>query len=209
MPKQKLDKDPNRPKRPTSAYFYFVADQRVIAKKKGEDISRVAIWTKAVSAKWRELTDSQKKPFEAQAVADRARYQTQMQDYTPIGGKRGGKAPKDPNRPKRAPSAYFIFLADFRRDNKSKYTHEGGHKDLIRGAGEAWNKLTDDDKVPYNKKHQEEKKKYEVAIANYTAGGGGSAPKKAKMAPAAAANGDDDDDDDDEEEDEEEDEDSD
>lgn len=201
MPKNK-DADPNKPKRPTSAYFYFIADQREIAKKKGEDISRVAEWTKKVSAEWRALTASDKKPFEAKAAKDKERYSAEMANYVPApgtGGKRG-KRPKDPNKPKRAPSAYFLFLADFREENRSKYQHDGGHKDLIRAAGEAWNNLSDEEKKPYNKKHQEEKKKYESAMANYAAGG--SAAKKAKMA-QMEENGDDDDDEEDDEDEEE------
>lgn len=202
------DKDPNRPKRPTSAYFFFAAAQREEAKKRGESISKVAEFTKIVSAKWRELTDAQKKPYEAQADKDRSRYQGEMANYTPSPGFAGagkrGKQAKDPNKPKRAQSAYFFFLADFRVKNKAKFTHDGGHKDLIRAAGEAWNKLTDDEKKPYQKMHQEEKAKYDKAMANYAAGNG--AAKKAKV---AAPIDDDDDEEDDDEEEEEEDEDSD
>ena len=39
--KQKKAKDPNRPKRPTSAYFYFLADCRESAKKAGKSVSKV------------------------------------------------------------------------------------------------------------------------------------------------------------------------
>jgi len=201
MGKSKADKDPNKPKRPTSAYFYFVAKEREECKKRGEAITRVAEWTKQVSAKWRELTDPQKKPFEAQAATDRERYNSEMATYKPS-GKRG--AAKDPNKPKRPQSAYFLFLADFREKNRSKFQHDGGHKDLIRAAGEAWNKLSEGEKAPYQRKNEEEKAKYEKAMANYAAGGGGAPAKKPKM--AAPVYDDDDDEDDDEEEEEEEDE---
>jgi high mobility group protein B2 len=204
MGKSKAEKDPNKPKRPTSAYFYFIAGERLEYKKRGEHVSQVAQWTKEVSVKWRALTDSQKKPFEAQAATDRERYQSQMAIYKPTGahGKRGAAA-KDPNKPKRAQSAYFLFLADFREKNRSKFQHDGGHKDLIRAAGEGWNKLTDGEKAPYQKKHEEEKAKYEVAMAAYAAGGA-TAAKKAKMAPAAEAPTYDDDDEEDDDEEEEE-----
>lgn len=190
----KRDKDPNKPKRPTSAYFFFAASERVEAKKRGEDISKVAEFTKVVSAKWRELSDAQKKPFEAKAATDKERYNEEMASYVPTpgtGGKR--KQVKDPNKPKRAQSAYFLFLADFRAKNKSKYTHSGGHKDLIRAAGEAWNQLSDADKAPFNKQHEAEKAKYEAAMANYAAGG---SAKKARMSAAAVEDDDDEDDDD-------------
>lgn len=71
-------KDPNRPKRPTSAYFYFVAKERADCKARGDDCSRVAEWTKVVSAKWREQTTASKKPFEAQAALDKKRYEGEV-----------------------------------------------------------------------------------------------------------------------------------
>lgn len=203
---EKKVKDPNKPKRPTSSYFYFVAKEREEAKKRGDDISRVAEWTKVVSAKWRELTDAQKKPFEALAKTDKGRYEQAMAAY----GGSSGKRPKDENKPKRAQSAYFLFLADFRAKQKANFQHEGGHKDLIRAAGEAWNKLSAGEKAPYEKKNRAEKEKYEVAMAAYTAEGASAAKKKkadngaAVAAAAAAAAAVEDDDEDDEEEEEEE-----
>lgn len=189
-------KDPNKPKRPTSAYFYFVAKEREEAKKRGEDISRVAEWTKVVSARWRELSTSGRKPFDELAAKDKQRYEKQMSTYTGPGAKR----PKDANKPKRAQSAYFLFLADFRAREKTNFQHEGGHKDLIKAAGEAWNKLSQQEKKPYEMKHVELKEQYEAAMADYAAGG---SAKKAKANNGAAQEVDDDDEDDEEEEDDE------
>ena len=126
----KKEKDPNRPKRPTSAYFYFVAKEREECKKRGEDISRVAEWTKAASGRWRELSSAGRKPFDELAAKDKKRYENEMAAY---GGK-GGKRAKDANKPKRPQSAYFLFLADFRAREKDNFKHEGGHKDLIRAG---------------------------------------------------------------------------
>jgi high mobility group protein B1/high mobility group protein B3 len=171
-------KDPNRPKRPTSAYFYFVASKREEAARKGQKITKVAEWTKQVSAIWRELTDKDKIGFDKQAATDKARYEREMQVYS-------GKKPKDANKPKRPQSAYFLFLAEFRERNKQKFTGEGAHKDLIRAAGEAWNNLNSAEKGPYEHRAEGEKKKYEEAMKVYNAG--------------VAAAGDDDDDEDDDE----------
>lgn len=194
---EKKYKDPNKPKRPTSAYFYFVAKEREEAKKRGEDISRVAEWTKVVSAKWRELTSSQKKPFDEMAAKDKTRYEKQMSTYTGPGAKR----PKDANKPKRAQSAYFLFLADFRAREKGNFTHEGGHKDLIKAAGKAWNELSSAEKKPYEAKHAKLKAEYETAMADYAAGG---SAKKSKANNGAAQDVEDDDEDDEEEDDDEE-----
>lgn len=186
-------KDPNKPKRPTSSYFYFVAKEREEAKKRGEDISRVAEWTKAVSAKWRELTTSGKKPFDEMAAKDKTRYEKEMSTYSGPGAKR----PKDANKPKRAQSAYFLFLADFRLKEKTNFQHEGGHRDLIKAAGEAWNRLSAQEKKPYEAKHQVLKEKYESEMADYAAGG---SAKKSKANNGAAQDVEDDDEDDEEEE---------
>jgi hypothetical protein len=203
MPVKRGDKDPNKPKRATSAYFFYMAAERENAKKRGENISKVAEFTKAVSEKWRNLTDAQKKPFEAQAAKDKERYQKEMAGYVPPKGmatsKAAKRAAKDPNKPKRAQSAYFLFLADFRAKNKNKFQHDGGHKDLIKAAGQAWNDMSDEEKVPYQKKHEVEKAKYDTAMANYSAGG---AAKKAKKAAPVESEEDEDDEEEEEEEDE-------
>lgn len=186
-------KDPNKPKRPQSAYFFFVGKERAEAKKRGEDISRVAEWTKAISGKWRELSATGRKQFDESAAKDKARYEKEMANYKGPGAKR----PKDANKPKRPQSAYFLFLADFREKERNNFKHDGGHKDLIRAAGEKWNKLSATEKQPYEKKAMVEKEKYEAAMAEYTAGG---PAKKAKANNGAAQDVEDDDDEDDEEE---------
>ncbi|ESN95104.1 hypothetical protein HELRODRAFT_87165 [Helobdella robusta] len=152
--KRKMNNDPNRPKRPTSAYFYFVQLEREEAAKRGERINRVADWTKQVSAKWRTLTNEQKEQFQVLAAGDKVRYSQQMAVYTG----------KDANRPKRPQSAYFLWLADFRVRVKDKFAE---HKDILRAAGEEWRKMTMDDKAPYEQLAEEERKKYDIKIKEY------------------------------------------
>lgn len=190
-------KDPNRPKRPTSGYFYYVAYQRAELEKQGKKITRVADWTKEVSAKWRELTDKEKSPFAKKAAADKERYDREMYAY------KG----KDANKPKRPQSAYFLWLAGFRDEKKHEFAE---NKLLLKAAGAAWKELKDEHKKPFEVKAEVERKKYEVAMREYHQNGGAAgaaAAKKPKVDEAAnGANEDDDDDmaDDDEDEDEEE-----
>lgn len=190
--KRKMNKDPNRPKRPTSAYFYYVAAQREEAAKRGESISRVAEWTKVVSAKWRDLTDSEKTPYEKQAKIDRARYESQNAIYK-------GTQGKDVNKPKRPQSSYFLFLGDFRLKNKSKFDE---NKELLRAAGEAWKALTASEKKPYEAQAEVLKRQYEKDMKDYNSG----KAKKPKIEVAEAKNGrDEEEEEDDEEEEDEED----
>ncbi|XP_071083080.1 high mobility group protein B1-like [Haliotis cracherodii] len=192
--KRKRVKDLNKPKRSTSAYFYFLAHCREKAQKEGRSISKIAEFTKECSALWKDMNDTTKKPFNDKAETDKLRYQKEMGNYKPPkGGKTGGKV--EDGKPKRPQSAYFLFLADHRKECKGK---DIGHKDILRQAGEKWRKLTDDEKKPYEKGALEEQKKYEKAMEEWRKGGP-SAAKKTKQ-----SNGKSEDDDDEEEEDEEE-----
>lgn len=202
--KGKKIKDVNKPKRSTSAYFFFLAHCRQEAAKAGNYPSKIAEFTKECSEKWRNLTKETKKPFDDAAAEDKKRYEAEMAQYK-------GKV-VDPNKPKRPPTAYFIFLADFR----IKMANSGiEHKDLLRKAGEDWRNMSPEMKKPYEKKALEESKKYEEAMTEYRKSGGGvpqpppppPRPVAARPPPQPARIDDDDDEeeDDDEEDDDEDD----
>lgn len=193
--KAKKEKDPNKPKRSTSAYFYFLAHCRVKAAKAGKGTSKIAEFTKECSAEWAKLTKAEKKPFDDKAAVDKERYQKEMDAYK-------GKT-TDPNKPKKAPTAYFLFLADYRIRMADKGIE---HRDLLKMAGAEWRGLSDGDKQPYEKKALEESKKYEAAMTEYRRTGGGAAPAKK---PAKVEEDDDDDEEDIEDDDEEDDDDED
>ncbi|CAL1526219.1 unnamed protein product, partial [Lymnaea stagnalis] len=153
---KKKVKDANKPKRATSAYFYFLAQCRKEAAKAGKAPTKIAEFTKEASEKWRSLTTDKKKPFEAAAADDKKRYEQEMAAYK-------GKT-VDPNKPKRPPTAYFLFLADFRIRMANKGIE---HKELLKMAGEEWRALSNEDKKPYEKRALEESKKYESAMTDY------------------------------------------
>jgi len=156
--KKKRIHDPNRPKRPTSAYFYFIAEKRCELKAEGKHISKVAEWTKEISKYWRALLPEEKKPFEKLAATDKIRYDEAMAIYKGV----------DTNKPKRAQSAYFLWLADFRQRMRGKFAE---NKDLLRAAGEDWKSLNDEEKGPYEKKAEIERKRYAHEMSEYNANG--------------------------------------
>lgn len=183
-PGGKKAKDPNKPKRSTSAYFYYLAFCREEAKRAGRSISKIAEFTKEASCKWRALDSRGKKPFDDQAAQDKARYDREMAQY---GGGRS-RQPKDPNAPKKPLTGYFLFLADFRERHRGK---DIANKDLLKMAGEEWRELDDSEKMPYEKKSQEGQKQYEINMAAYRRG----ATAAAANANGGGAPADDDDDD--------------
>lgn len=156
--KKRTRKDPNSPKRAMSAYFMYVQKERQEMEKRGEKISKVTEFTKAVSERWRRMTPTEKEPYEQLSGKDKERYEAEMVAFT---GKK-----KDVNKPKKPQTAYFLWLAGWREHNKDKYDH----KELLRQAGLVWNQLSDVDKAPYLRAAEEEKQKYEGRMREYTAG---------------------------------------
>lgn len=78
--KHKKSKDPNAPKRPTSAYFYFAADQRPALKKENPSLTITEQATK-IGALWRDLDDDAKQPYQDKAEKDKQRYTKEMDAY--------------------------------------------------------------------------------------------------------------------------------
>ncbi|KAH9834467.1 high mobility group box domain-containing protein [Rhodofomes roseus] len=79
-PKSKAKKDKNAPKRALSAYMFFSQDWRERVKAENPDASFGEIG-KLLGAKWKELDESEKKPYIEQAARDKARAEQEKADY--------------------------------------------------------------------------------------------------------------------------------
>ncbi|XP_038875553.1 high mobility group B protein 7 [Benincasa hispida] len=75
-----------------------------------------------------------------------------------------GKKDKDPNAPKRPPTAFFIFMDDFRKSYKEANPDSKGVKEVAKEGGEKWKSMTDEEKKPYQDKAAELKAEYEKAL---------------------------------------------
>jgi len=74
-------KDPNAPKRALSAYMFFSQDWRERIKTENPDASFGEIG-KLLGAKWKELDESEKKPYIEQAAKDKTRAEKDLKEYT-------------------------------------------------------------------------------------------------------------------------------
>ena len=95
--------DPNKPKGRTSAYAFFVKEQRAQYKEEGKSVL-FATFAKECSAKWKKLGAEDKEVYDDRALVDKDRYTQEMSDYVPPQKSkrgRGGRKKKDPNAPKR------------------------------------------------------------------------------------------------------------
>ncbi|KAJ0061551.1 hypothetical protein NL108_005726, partial [Boleophthalmus pectinirostris] len=105
------------------------------------------------------MSSKEKGKFEDMAKQDKARYEREMMNYVPPKGSKKKKF-KDPNAPKRPPSAFFIFCSEFRP--KVKGENPGlTIGDVAKKLGEMWNSTAAEDKQPYEKKALKLKEKYE------------------------------------------------
>ena len=101
------------------------------------------------------------------------------------------RAKKDPNRPKKALTA-FMFFSNAKRD-QVKQDHPDIAKsvpDISRKLGELWKAASDADKVPYNELAAEDKKRYAKEMESYEPSKDAvPTPKKAKVATGGSAGG--------------------
>jgi len=147
-------RQPGKPKRASSAYFYFLSHLREEMKQQGKSI-KIGDLAKEAAVKWNGMDEETRMPFEERAAADRKRYEKEMTIFKP---------PRDPNKPKRPSTAYFHFMADFRAKMKGS---DISHKDVIRQAGQAWQRLTEEQKKPYLEKQHAQQSEYDKAMEIY------------------------------------------
>lgn len=82
--------------------------------------------------------------------------------------KRGPKKVRDPNAPKRPPSAYLLYQNSVRADTKAK-NPEMTYPELLAQISKQWNDLTEDEKKPFVDATAIAKEQYDENKAKYDA----------------------------------------
>ena len=177
-------KDPAAPKRGKSAYIFFCAAKRSDAKDKlGEDASLPEI-SKMLGSLWSKFKVSTKQAdkkelagFEAEAANDKLRYDNEMSSYVRPSddelSKKGKKAKKDPNAPKRGKSGYIFFCSANRLDVKEELGEDAKTTEITSRLGELWTELKNDESrgeelASYLKMATDDKDRYVSEKADYT-----------------------------------------
>ncbi|PWA57130.1 high mobility group box domain-containing protein [Artemisia annua] len=78
-----------------------------------------------------------------------------------------GKAAKDPNKPKRPASAFFVFMEDFRTQFKAENPNVKSVAQVGKAGGAKWKAMSDSEKAPFQAKADKRKKEYEKVMAAY------------------------------------------
>jgi hypothetical protein len=90
-PGGKKKKDPNAPKKPLSAYMFFSSENRPTVKEENPQLSFGDLG-KELGRRWKEMTASDKKPYEEMALRDKGRYEKEKGAYDAAGGAAQAKA---------------------------------------------------------------------------------------------------------------------
>lgn len=172
-----MGKDPRKPRGKMSSYAYFVQTCREEHKKKHPEASvNFSEFSKKCSEQWKTTSAKEKGKFEDMAKQDKVRYEREMKNYIPPKGEKKRRF-KDPNAPKRPPSAFFIFCGDYR--SKIKGENPGlSIGDIAKKLGEMWNRSSAEVKQPYERKAAKLKEKYDKDIALYRTKGIAGLSKK-------------------------------
>ena len=196
LPKGKRVKDPNHPKHPSTAWMFFLNANRAGLREKNPDAKMTEI-TKLASVKWKATSVSDRAPWVAKAVADKARYAAEMSSYEapePVFVLPKKKRKKSPV--KKATNPWMAYL-NAHRDQLRAAHPEVKMTEITKMASIAYKALTDTERVPWVAIAETDKVRYAKELAEYNAKQSPSASpeepkaqqakkaKKAKKAPKA------------------------
>ncbi|XP_062028294.1 HMG1/2-like protein [Rosa rugosa] len=77
------------------------------------------------------------------------------------------KAAKDPNKPKRPASAFFVFMEEFRKQFNKENPNNKAVSAVGKAAGAKWKSMSEAEKAPYVAKSDKRKVEYEKLMKAY------------------------------------------
>jgi len=174
--KGKKKKDPSKPKRNMSAFFLYSTATRKQVKEENPDLSFGDL-AKVISKNFKELSDKEKKKWTKKAEKDKKRYLEEMKNYVAPSEseedsedegakKKKKKAKKDPNKPKRNMSAYFLYSCANRASVKER-NPDASFGELAKLISAEFKKLPDNERKKWDQKASADKKRYDEEMKVY------------------------------------------
>ncbi|KAF5956127.1 hypothetical protein HYC85_008983 [Camellia sinensis] len=81
--------------------------------------------------------------------------------------KKGKAAAKDPNKPKRPASAFFVFMEEFRKTYKEKHPNNKSVAAVGKAGGDKWKSMSEAEKAPFVSRAEKRKTEYNKNIEAY------------------------------------------
>jgi len=179
-------KDPNAPKRPLSAYFAWLQENRARVKAENPDMKHKDVTAK-LGEMWGNLDEAVKTEYKDKASKQMDAWKVEFDEYkkTPEyadwqakkaaegakggKGKRKKKPPKDPNAPKRPSTGFFLFVADHREEVKASLPEADQKKVTLvtKKCGDMWKECSAEVKAKYKEKSTKLKAEYDEKLAAY------------------------------------------
>mmetsp|Transcript_2621 Transcript_2621/g.4484 ORF Transcript_2621/g.4484 Transcript_2621/m.4484 type:complete len:199 (-) Transcript_2621:69-665(-) len=151
-------------KKPPTGYWLWLAKNRGALETEA-GVKKGSVIAKLGGEKWRALGEKEKKPFEAEAAKLKAEYDAAIAG----GAQKRARKTKSKDEPKakkarkpRAPTAYFLWLAD----NRERIQKEIGTKvgpAVSKEAGKQWGGVSEKVKEKYQKMAAEKKEEMKNA----------------------------------------------
>ncbi|KAF5463555.1 hypothetical protein F2P56_019457 [Juglans regia] len=83
------------------------------------------------------------------------------------GKRQSKKAAKDPNKPKRPASAFFVFMEDFRMQYAIEHPNNKAVSAVGKAGGQKWKSMSEAEKAPYVVKAEKRKTEYNKNMEAY------------------------------------------
>lgn len=174
------------PKKPLSAYTWYVMETRSQISKQNPDISFSEV-ARIVGKMWKHLADQKKQRYRLKAVEDKRRYKIEKEEWKiraaqmPPPEEARGKKKKRKGSPKNPLSAYTCFVMETRPivacDNPQMTFGE-----VASQVGVMWRNLGPESRQKYTQRAEVDKQRYETEMRIWN-------QKLADEAAAAAAEG--------------------
>jgi Chromatin-associated proteins containing the HMG domain len=156
-PKKTTKKATGKPKRGRTSYIYFSMDVRKQVEKENPKATFTEI-PKIIAAKWAQASPAIKKKYNDMAEKDKLRYQREMASYVPDPTtEKKKRRVRDPDAPKKALSAYNIFV----KTQMAKNRPAGSTTGAIAALGAQWKSMSDKEKQPFVAAAQKDKARVE------------------------------------------------
>jgi len=176
-------KDPNAPKRPLSAYFTWLGENRAQVKADNPTMPHKEVTSK-LGEMWNALDEAVKNEYKSNAQKKMAVWKQQFEEYKktdeyaefqaqkdsgPKKNKRKKKPPKDPHAPKRPSTGFFIFVSEKRQEVKDSLPPEDQKKVTIitKKCGEMWKACSPEEQAKYKDRSNKAKEKWKEDMAAY------------------------------------------
>merc|ERR1711965_606486 len=105
------------------------------------------------------MTDEEKLKYENMSAEAQVRYKKAKADYEANDGPKKFRI-AGATKPKRPPTAYFMFLAYYRNEWRQQHPGVKGIKDMSKAAGEQWRSMPSEGKKPFEQRALAAKAEY-------------------------------------------------